>query len=65
MNSEQDANGGWIRITPENLPKVGDEIGGWFDDQWAVTEEYAPIPYDYYAKNGWTHFRPINPPPAH
>lgn len=52
----------WRPITPENLPKVGDEIGGWFGEECAVLEESAPVSYESYMHDDWTHFRFINLP---
>jgi hypothetical protein len=61
----------WQAITPENLPKVGDEIGKWWKEFatgptfWNVRAA-AQFIHGMTAQNwiqlGWTHFRPINPP---
>lgn len=68
----------WKPITEENRPKVGDEIGGWDYDEWVpapigtkaivwrVSHLRRDIPAGYvksYLQTGWTHFRPLNPPP--
>ena len=65
----------WQEITPENLPKVGDENGGWFGvfkPTWEVRPFAWPTESSYKLAEtlicealhvaGWTHFRPINPP---
>lgn len=65
----------WQEITPENLPKVGDEVGGWFgvfNPEWEVRPFKWPTPssqslkpeiiHDGCKVAGWTHFRPINAP---
>ena len=65
----------WTPITAENLPKVGDENGGWFGvfkPVWEVRPFQWPLPSSAALKSeiiceslkvaGWTHFRPINPP---
>lgn len=67
----------WQPITAENLPKVGDENGGWFgifSPVWETRPFRWPLPsssalkseiiYEGLKLAGWTHFRPINPPAA-
>lgn len=57
----------WQEITPENMPGFDDEIGkyhpnsagGWFE----VSSDFVSHEFEDYASSGWTHFRPINPPP--
>jgi hypothetical protein len=57
----------WTRITPENLPKVGDELLGQdIECGWAVLA-LDGIPESErdcrtLLRIGWTHFRPINAP---
>ena len=68
--TEQDANGGWMPITPENLPKKGDEVGCFADDRCCVYEVcdfHLLFTYEVWVKQrAMTHFRPINPPaPPH
>lgn len=60
----------WQMITKDYLPRVGDEVGGWFgifSPRWEVR------PYEDYGFSpeitvqgckiaGWTHYRPINQP---
>ena len=60
----------WTEITPENLPKIGDELFAhhvFRDAQWdtvsSVTNIHATWRVDDFLNCGWTHFRPINPPP--
>jgi hypothetical protein len=67
--NKQDANGGWMEITPENLPKAGDEV---FRLRLGVSGRAFPsvdaaINCDNTTCTDWallryTHFRPINPP---
>ena len=60
----------WTEITPENLPKIGDElfahhvfrVAQW-DTVSSVTNIHATWRVDDFLNCGWTHFRPINPPP--
>lgn len=56
----------WTPITPENLPKVGDELIGQRGKVMALPEGYAPaIPMmEDFTYAGWTHFRPIGAPNA-
>jgi hypothetical protein len=57
----------WTPITPENLPKVGDEVWGPYTT-WAgnpacylqVVSRYHCI--DLLPQSGYTHRRPISPP---
>ena len=71
----------WTQITPENLPKIGDElfahhvfrVAQWdtvhvfrvaqWDTVSSVTNIHATWRVDDFLNCGWTHFRPINPPP--
>ena len=59
----------WTKITPENLPKVGHEVFNPSDPKDCVrsVKHDWGIGYKLTAEewllNGWTHFRPINPPP--
>ena len=69
MQSQLDALT-WTEITPENLPKIGDELFAhhvFRDAQWdtvsSVTNIHATWRVDDFLNCGWTHFRPINPPP--
>jgi hypothetical protein len=57
----------WQEITPQNLPKVGDEV--WssvlstaraVDDSFKTSHGVDPRVWHQYG--GWTHFRPINAP---
>ena len=60
----------WTEITPENLPKIGDElfahhvfrVAQW-DTVSSVTNIHATWRVDDFLNCGWTHFRPLNPPP--
>ena len=54
----------WALITPETLPKMGDELGSWFDDPsfFVVCDAGGISPYEDLVRDGWTHFRHINPP---
>jgi hypothetical protein len=59
----------WQPITPENLPKSGDEIYRAAGDRpndvadvMAECGEYDAV--ELYHRYGFTHFRPINPPAA-
>jgi hypothetical protein len=54
----------WKPITPESLPKDGDEVGG-FDSFPYVLDvvTYAAIKdYDTWRSRGMTHFRALNAP---
>lgn len=55
----------WRPITPESLPKVGDELYSPVSKMvMRLPEGYAPMipmPNDFIFA-GWTHFRPINDP---
>lgn len=66
---EQVAQMQWTPITPENLPKIGDEVLS------PATETHLAqvmtVPFDgrehediKWQWAGWTHFRPIAPPEA-
>jgi hypothetical protein len=56
----------WQPITPENLPKVGDEVAC-FDSGGSVIYEVSHL-HTLFSSQKWrdergmTHFRPINPP---
>ena len=52
----------WTRITPENLPKVGDEVGVRVDRVWVV-QEVRGEGHDWF-RIGYTHRRPLNAPDA-
>lgn len=63
----------WKPITPENLPKVGDEVGGasgissypWVCKSVSAgmeKERNALSEESAWGRLGFTHFRPINPP---
>jgi hypothetical protein len=56
----------WTPITPENLPKVGDEVGCFADDGCCVYEVcdlHLLFTYEVWVKQrAMTHFRPISPP---
>ena len=63
----------WTPITPDNLPKVGDEIARFPADPsvrlcqvqvWQVGENAGPEqPFAFkWRLSEWTHFRPISPP---
>ena len=59
----------WQPITPENLPKVGDEVIA-YEEELQVVYSVDCIPESerdakIWNRNGWTHFRPIAPPAAH
>jgi hypothetical protein len=52
----------WRKITEKDLPKKGDEtlnVTGWV---MPVTIESQKWNAETWARNRWTHFRPINPP---
>ena len=63
----------WREITENDLPKVGDEVGGVSDSEsypWmcravsagmARERNASPLDRDW-ERLGYTHFRPINPP---
>jgi hypothetical protein len=54
----------WREITEKNLPDEGCEI--WGEEN--GIQDYGPEDYESTLAGlrefGWTHFRPINPPPA-
>lgn len=57
----------WTEITPENLPRVGDEVL-WFDEEGSIVYEVTSMHVLFSAQKwrderGMTHRRPINPPP--
>jgi hypothetical protein len=57
----------WKKITPENLPKEGPyETGSWFGTTcvFDVAHCVGTASCEELLRNGWTHFRPINPPEA-
>ena len=54
----------WTPITPENLPKVGDEVlsvgeegEAYLMAPWSDKDSFADL-----SRDGWTHYRPITPP---
>jgi len=56
----------WTPISPENLPKAGDEVLGYEDGLFPVypvscIPDHERSAEDWH-KHGWTHFRPIAPP---
>jgi hypothetical protein len=61
----------WTRITPENLPKVGDQIGTWMQYRFDGVPHWTTLTvlqfmlvweFAEYDRRGWTHLRPINAP---
>jgi hypothetical protein len=56
----------WTPITPENLPKVGDEVLCGRERR-EVKEEDLPRFAESWHFHGWTHRRPLNlpNPPSH
>jgi hypothetical protein len=57
----------WMPITPENLPKVGDEVLVLVEGRYMVENVLEPLPLKRHRftaakRNGWTHFRSIAPP---
>lgn len=54
----------WKPITPESVPKVGDELLGKHEQLMKMPEGYAPIipMIEDFTFAGWTHYRPITPP---
>ena len=52
----------WTRITADNLPKVGDEVGARVARVWVV-QEVRGEGHDWF-RSGYTHRRPLNPPEA-
>ena len=56
----------WQPITAENLPKVGDEVGRFFNRPviaLVTAGILATRPCDFHwHRLGWAHFRPNNPP---
>lgn len=56
----------WRPITPESLPKFGDEVLG-FGEKWIAVRVVFPDGEDYKNQKsrriaGYTHYRPIGPP---
>jgi hypothetical protein len=51
----------WQKITPENGPNVGDEIYR-LNGSWTVRNATGVEIHSSIFINGYTHFRPINPP---
>ena len=56
----------WRPITPESLPKVGDEVTRNFKDGYwevaAVADFLGVMAFLNFKAGEWTHYRPINPP---
>jgi hypothetical protein len=65
----------WKPITPERLPKIGDEVGVWIESDRGVWNAHLPRIMTWKTRHvhrsdhktfetwtAWTHFRPINPP---
>ena len=54
----------WQEITPENLPKVGDEVISVHQTVVLIEEEgyFTRLTAQGWKRGGYTHFRPINPP---
>jgi hypothetical protein len=55
----------WTPITEQNLPKVGDEMGGTLQSGRWFCEHYMegdPENFDKLLECGYTHRRPLNPP---
>jgi hypothetical protein len=55
----------WTLITPENLPKVGDEVACFHVNGIAKTDILVvqmQVPFENFTDLGYTHRRPINPP---
>lgn len=54
----------WSTITPDAMPWVDDEVGRFHKNGfWQVDSNFCSRDIDDYRRDGWTHFRPINPPP--
>jgi hypothetical protein len=58
----------WTPITPENLPKMGDEIWNTLSSRVEVVLDWMPQffanDHRLWIKSGWTHRRPLTPPRA-
>lgn len=52
----------WQPITPENLPKVGDEAYSSNDGDFLEVHTCDLGTFQEWSNEGWTHFRAINPP---
>jgi hypothetical protein len=56
----------WTEIAPDNLPKMGDEVGCFADDGccvYDVCDIHLRFTYEVWVKKrAMTHFRPISPP---
>jgi hypothetical protein len=53
----------WKPITPDSLPKVGDEaMNPTTGEVIASPSFYDDLNYELWIDCGWTHYRPINPP---
>ena len=52
----------WQKITPENIPKVGDEAYSIYDGDFLEVHSCDLGSYSDWKNEGWSHFRPINPP---
>jgi hypothetical protein len=52
----------WQPITPENLPKFGDEAYSTAHGDLLYIHACDLVSYQEWINEGWTHFRPINAP---
>lgn len=53
----------WSLIGPDNLPKIGDEVGGYFTTTEMTTWEVTSVDCEGdWTSEGYTHRRPINAP---
>lgn len=52
----------WRPITPEDLPKVGDEVFTRYLEAHTIAPRAEDGIWENCANRTWTHFRAINPP---
>lgn len=52
----------WKPITPDSLPKVGDEIGIFGEKESFIHLCQNEYTFDVWCIKAWTHYRPINAP---
>ena len=55
----------WRPITEQDLPKVGDEVGKYHNGLFLISRISRGWKIEWEIQDGdWTHFRPLNAPPA-
>jgi len=52
----------WTKITPDNVPQVGDEAYSAYDGDFTYVQSCDLGTAQEWTNDGWTHLRPISPP---